>query len=454
MPTRRDLLRAWGATAVGMYGLSQWLGQNGLDDGISTRADEWLVRDPAGRLDLASGFTYRTLSPHGAAMDDGLVVPALHDGMAAFPGSNGRTILIRNHELAEGVGGAFGPDNAALDRVSPELIYDRGHGRSPSLGGTTTLVYDTRTQRLESQVLSLAGTMRNCAGGPTPWQTWVSCEESVQRVGDRHERDHGYAFEVPTWARRPVEPVPLAAMGRFNREAIAVDPNTGIVYQTEDREDGLITRFIPDRPGDLRSGGRLEALAVRDAPSLDTRQWSAFTSVPVGKPLAVRWIPLDDVEAPSDDLRKRGFLAGAARFARPEGIWSTPDALYFTCSTGGAAKAGQIWRYTPSRNPASEDDAPGTLELFVESPGKTSMEMCDNLTVAPWGDLFVCEDGPTPNRILRVTPDGKTHPFARNAGSTSEFAGACFSPDGTTMFVNVQFPGVTVAITGDWASLT
>lgn len=451
MPTRRDLLRSLGATALGLQGLSLWLGRAGDDVALPAG----LVVDPAGRLDLPPGFRYRLFSPVGDELDDGLLVPGLHDGMAAFPGSNGRTVLVRNHEISEGVGGAFGDDNARLAKLPDGALYDAGHGRTPCLGGTTTLVYDTRTHELVSQHLTLAGTRRNCAGGPTPWHTWVSCEETTQRADGRHERDHGYAFEVPAWARAPIEPLPLRAMGRFCREAIAVDRSSGVVYQTEDRDDGIVTRFVPDRPGDLAAGGRLEALAFADADSVDTRHWNELTRVPIGERLAVRWVPLDDVEAPDDDLRQRGFVAGAARFARGEGLWAGRDEIVFTCTTGGAARAGQLWRYRPSPREGTPDEAaaPGTLELFVESEGRGQMDMCDNLTIAPWGDLFVCEDGPGENRILRVTPAGEVVPFARNVGSSSELAGACFAPDGETLFVNIQFPGVTAAITGPWERL-
>lgn len=451
MPTRRDMLRSLGATALGMQGLALWMRAPGDGDGSGSTAVS-LVTDPAGQLDLPEGFSYRLFSHVGEAMDDGLVVPGLHDGMAAFAGSNGRTVLVRNHELSSGEGGAYGEDNALLSKLPDGALYDAGHGRTPSLGGTTTVVYDTRTHEVVSQSLTLAGTLRNCAGGPTPWNTWVSCEETAQRADGRHERDHGYAFEVPTWARGPVDPRPLRAMGRFQREAIAVDPASGVVIQTEDREDGIVTRFVPDRPGDLHGSGRLEALAFADADSVDTRHWSPMTRVPKGERLAVRWIPLDDAESPDDDLRHRGFAAGAARFARGEGLWTGRGEIVFTCTTGGAAHAGQLWRYRPSAREGTpaEVDAPGTLELFVESEGRGQMDMCDNLTIAPWGDLIVCEDGPAPNRILRVTPAGEVTPFALNAGSGSEFAGACFSPDGKTLFVNVQFPGVTVAITGPW----
>lgn len=171
----------------------------------------------------------------------------------------------------------------------------------------------------------------------------------------------------------------------------------------------------------------------------------------------VRWIDLDDVESPNADLRRRGFLAGAARFARGEGIWAGDGELFFAATSGGAAQAGQIWRYEPSRDEGQRGERlqPGTLTLFVESPHRRMIDMCDNLTIAPWGDLVLCEDGPGDNHLVGVTRRGDIYPLARNAmvdkrGSASELAGATFSPDGTTLFCNIQGAGVTLAITGPW----
>lgn len=294
--------------------------------------------------------------------------------------------------------------------------------------------------------------MRNCAGGPTPWQTWISCEETTQKAGDGGTKDHGYNFEVlATAASGIAEPVPLRAMGRFNHEAVAVDPASGVVYQTEDRGDGLIYRFLPSTPGELAKGGRLQALVVDGQPSLDLRNWKEQTARP-RQAFCTRWIDLDDVEAPEDDLRFRGFEAGAARFARGEGMWYGQSTVYFACTNGGRAKKGQIWRYTPSRfeGQSAEKNEPGTLELFVEPNSGGLIDNADNLTVSPWGDLILCEDGSGRQFLVGVTPAGTIYKFARNAVSRSEFAGATFAPDGSTLFVNIQSDGLTLAITGPW----
>ncbi len=426
-----------------------------------------LVPDPNGLLDLPSGFTYRILSQTGERMDDGLLVPGCHDGMAAFPGPNGKTILVRNHEMEIDPVGT-GPLNSGakeIGKIGRGKLYDPGKGTKPPLGGTTTLIYDTRTGALEKHYMSLAGTLRNCAGGPTPWNSWLSCEETVQRAEETFEKDHGYNFEVPASAGGLVTPVPLVAMGRFNHEAVAVDARTGIVYQTEDRNDGLIYRFIPNHPGELTAGGRLQALRIRDMKSAETRNWKSwidtifrwtYDPIPVGQPMDVEWVDIENVESPQDDLRYQGREEkGAARFARGEGMWYGGDAIYFVCTNGGLHRVGQVWRYRPSpfEGTSAEDKRPGQLELFIEPNNGNLLENGDNVTISPCGDLILCEDGSQSQFLVGVTPDGKLYKFAKNVLNTSELAGATFSPDGSTLFVNIQRPGMTLAITGPWQSL-
>ena len=456
--SRRHFLQTSAAFALGFSGLRTLFGCDNADipntRAISERFGP-LQPDPAKILDLPEGFSYQIISRKGEQMTDGFFVPADHDGMAAFPGPKSLTILVRNHEvnLNDDAGdGPFGPGNELLTRLGPDDLYDAGHNGQPCLGGTTTLVYDTDAQRLESHHLSLAGTLRNCAGGPTPWNSWISCEETVQRAGEQCAHDHGYPFEVPASATPGLaRPVPLKAMGRFRHEAVAVDPATGVVYQTEDVGDGLLYRFIPNQPGQLAEGGRLQALAVVEQPSLDTRNWEATTVTP-GTTLDTRWFDLDDVEAPDNDLRLRGFEQGAARFARGEGMWYGDNAVFFACTNGGAAERGQIWRYVPSLFEGTPEEAgkPGRLELFVEPNDPGLVDNADNLTVTPWGDLILCEDGSGDQYLVGITPQGTVYKFAHNAVSDSEFAGATFSPDGSTLFVNIQGDGLTLAITGPW----
>ena len=392
-----------------------------------------LVSDPAGLIDLPQGFTYRVLSRLGDVMSDGGRVPDNADGMGCFDLGGGKWALVRNHELSPGAdnGGATGP---AFDFTGPD--------RAPLPGGTTTIVLDAASLAVERQFRSLSGTIRNCAGGVTPWGSWLSCEENVSRAGGKIGQDHGWIFEVPASATGPVNPVPLKAMGRFNHEAAAVDPLTGIVYLTEDRDDGLLYRFIPQVKGQLAQGGRLQALVLNGI--ADTRNWRG-SAVKTGAGLAVRWVDLDQVESPNDDLRKRGAAAGAAVFARGEGIWMGDKELYFACTSGGAARLGQIFRLRLGA-------ATERLELFFESTDPDQFNYGDNLTVAPNGHLIVCEDQYTDDAVnfLRgITPMGQAYPFGRLRLKT-ELAGACYSPDGRTLFVNIFSPAQTLAITGPW----
>jgi hypothetical protein len=389
-------------------------------------------------------------------MDDGLLVPGDHDGMAAFAGPNGKTILVRNHELfvPETNKSPFGADRRLLDKVPPERVYDLGHATNAlCIGGTTTLVYDTKLQQLNRHFLSLAGTVNNCAGGPTPWNTWLTCEETTVRADENFTKDHGYVFEVPADAESGlIEPRPIKAMGRFRHEAVCVDPKSGIVYLTEDTADGLIYRFIPNKPGDMHAGGRLQALAVRGRKSLDTRNWSFFREVGLNTKLPCAWVDLDEIDSPNNDLRFQGADRGAAIFARGEGMWFGRETVFFACTKGGWEEAGQIWKYTPSpgEGTAREESAPGALELFIEPNDRGLIDNADTLTVAPWGDLVICEDGADTQYLVGATPEGKLYKLARNAKGVSEFAGATFSPDGGTLFVNMQYDGITFAITGPW----
>ena len=454
--SRRYFLKNAGAFAVGFSGLHTLFDR--LERGPVPRTGFGPLRsDPDGVLDLPEDFEYQIISRIGDQMEDGFYVPADPDGMAAFPGPDGLTLLVRNHEVSAGVSGQqgpFGADNELLSRLGREAFYDAGQSAGgPCLGGTTTLVYNTKNQSLVRQHLSLMGTVRNCAGGPTPWNTWITCEESIERKGAFCAKDHGFNFEVPA-SEKPglADPVPLKDMGRFRHEAVAVDPNTSIVYQTEDRHEGLIYRFLPNEPEQLAEGGRLQALAIQGHPSLDTRNWEAGPTVTPGTVLDVEWIDLDNVLSPEDDLRFRGFEQGAARFARGEGMWYGDKAIYFACTNGGSEKKGQIWRYVPEsvEAPTAGHGGPGTLELFVEPNDAEVVENADNLTVAPWGDLIVCEDGSNEQFLVGVTPDGEIYEFAHNAVDNSEFAGATFSPDGSTLFVNIQGEGLTLAISGPW----
>lgn len=396
---------------------------NGLS--IHTEGYGPLIPDPNRLLDLPRGFQYRAFSHTGERMSDGFPVPAKHDGMAAFPGPNNTTILIRNHELSPNQTPSVQGGNA----------YD-----PQCTGGTTTLVLNAQRQLIRHYA-SLTGTYRNCAGGPTPWGSWISCEEntSTPESDPAVSKRHGYNFEVPIQATGPVEPKPLVEMGRFNHEAVAVDPDSNIVYQTEDRGDGLFYRFRPQQPQNLQVGGVLEALKIKGQPQLNTKQ-----DIPVGQPLPVEWVRIENPDPLTDTVRAEGYAKGAALFSRGEGICLGKGEVLFCCTSGGVASLGQIWRYTP-------DADGGNLTLFVEPNNPGVLDYPDNLTMAPFGDLFLCEDGRGEQFIRGINQQGQLYSFARNALNDKELAGACFATNPLTLFVNIQTPGITFAIWGPFA---
>lgn len=421
-----------------------------------------LRSDPDQVIDLPPGYTYRVVSRAGNRMNDGLVVPHNHDGMAAFPGPDGRIILVCNHEIerSDFARSAFAPSFEQVPKSVRDRIYDLGDGSTPSPGGTTTTIYNPATGKTERQYLSLAGTEVNCAGGSTPWGSWLSCEECFESPGlglsglhmVRRAQKHGYVFEVPALGDGLAEPLPIREMGRFVHEACAIHEASGIVYMTEDQHHSLFYRYIPNVKGRLHEGGRLQALMI-DCPGLSgTHNWSRKPDVTPGTAMCTRWIDLEDVDSNYDDLRDRGAESGATTFARGEGLCAAGDDIVFTCTIGGRARLGQVFAYRPSphEGSAAEVDKPGTLTLLAESSEQSLLRNSDNLTMAPWGDLIICEDTSDHCGLIGMRADGTQYTVADNPHSNSELAGVCFSPDGRTLFVNIQYPGLTVAITGPW----
>ncbi len=466
-PHRRDLI-AGSAAAFAFTGLARSVAAQAAST-EETYVNEVhgygpLIPDPNRLLDLPEGFSYEVISQSGDTMDDGLFVPGQFDGMGCFQLDGTRVALVRNHELkgSSGLHRNLGPGGFRQERIGlldAAKGYDTYKDGRPLPGGTTTLVYDLETRQVVRQFLSLSGTSTNCCGGHTPWGSWLTCEETEETSASADvTKAHGYVFEVPANGTGLADPVPLKAMGRFEHEAVCVDPRTGIVYLTEDKSDGLFYRFIPTTPGKLVEGGRLQAMAFRDARGSDSsntrnRIWS------VGDWREVVWIDMEDVESPAGDLRIRGHAAGATLVARGEGIFWGDEELYLTATSGGPIERGQILRYVPSRfeGSAGERLSPGRMQLFVESADEKTINMGDNLCVAPWGHLVVCEDNYSSsirNHVKGVTPDGKLYTIARNVFTgNSEFAGAVFSPDGEVLFVNLQYPGITYAIRGPWSSV-
>jgi secreted PhoX family phosphatase len=304
-------------------------------------------------------------------------------------------------------------------------------------GGCTKLVVDRNRKVVESFAV-LSGTATNCAGGCTPWGGWITCEEQFVYGA----QPHGYAFEIDKRTVEPVTPEPIKAAGRFVREAVAWHDE--ILYQTEDTGNACFYRYTPDqRPtkvGDLAaSTGVLEALVIKGSPNATTT-----TGWPVGKPFEVEWVTLEVPDPPADTLRLEAQAKGAAVFTREEGIWVGDGRVYFDCTNGGDAGLGQIWEYDPRAE---------TLTLVYESDDIAKLNNPDNLCVIPpTGDLFLCEDIVSPQFVRGLTTDGQIYDFAKAITTDSEFCGATFGYDGTTLFLNQQGPGVTYAIWGPWRS--
>ncbi|MER8266024.1 alkaline phosphatase PhoX [Streptomyces griseus] len=408
-----------------------------------------LVPDPDGLLDLPKGFRYRVLSREGDPLRSGEgLVPGNHDGMAALRGRNGRIHLVRNHENR---------NTARIGVPTVEgLTYDPA-----AKGGCTSLELDGRNKVLGERV-AIAGTAVNCAGGPTPWRTWLTCEENEDKAGTNgYTKDHGFIFEVDGADPRRTGAVPLTAMGRFQHEAIAVDPKSGIVYETEDAFDrpfGLFYRFLPEKPlggtGSLRAGGALEAMRVPGVPDLSSVQETG-TSFD-----RIEWVPVPDPLAAQTPIRFQDFgPKGITHAQKLEGCYWGGSSVYFVSSfarsdEGSAADHyGQVWRYEPGKRRLTLVVIFGP-DTDVQLPGESP----DNICLAADGGLMVCEDGGGAQHVLGVTRRGEVYAMARgrqNIGTPEEpewgeFAGVAFSPDGSTMYVNCYTPGTTFAVTGPW----
>ena len=402
-----------------------------------------LKPDPLGVLDLPAGFKYQVFSREGDPMTHGGPVPGSHDGMAAFSAGFLGTWLVRNHEIDS--------DAVAEDGVAPVPMVRGGTYDVEAPGGTTTLLVG-RHGRLLGHWASLAGTQNNCAGGPSPWGTWLTCEED-DSVG---AKPHGYVFEVDPWFGG--NPRPIKGMGRFEHEAVAFDAR-GAVYLSEDAGDpfGCLYRFRPDNRrggrGSLHAGGTLTAAAIEGV----TGDLSIVQEP--GTKLRVSWIDVPNADPGEDDekVREQVIDAGATPIMKAEGLWTGNDGtIWFVSSRGdgpdaedeedrsAAVHAGQIWRYDPGSQ---------KIELVVIFPAGAPHDGPDNITVGPHGFALVCSDGEDEQSVTAIRDDGQIYPFARNAFSDDEFAGATFSPDGDTLFVNIQGqPALTFAITGPWAA--
>jgi len=403
------------------------------------------------RLALPLGYAYTTISAAGDMMSDGVATPAFQDGMAAFRGPRGSVRVVRNHEV-NGDGPPIGDGTKAYD--------------ANTVGGATTFQVSGHERKLDGHWVSLNGTTFNCAGGPTPWGTWMSVEETVNgpdvgvdfagQGGAAFAQKHGYMFEVDSrWGPGEYRTAtPIRNIGRLPHEAAAFDPWTGFVYQTEDQflfPAGIYRYRPPRHPLLVRrilDGGVLEMLRIRGA----TSPTVLGGPVPPGSQFEIDWVRIPEPDfdgggrSNDDAIRTvslQGFAQNAAMFARPEGLWYHAGAMFFSCTSGGGDISvpgplgqygtgnGQIWRLDLHRR---------RLTLLFQSSGPAELDLPDNLTVTPRGSVVICEDGGDGNFIRILTRHGHLVNFAQNITDrpNDEFAGVTISPDNRTMFVNIQ----------------
>ncbi|MBP2402226.1 putative phosphatase [Streptomyces netropsis] len=439
-------------------------GETGADDAAELGRRKLgygpLVADPKGLLALPAGFSYRVITRTGVTkLESGEPTPSNHDGTAAFAGSRGSILLVNNHEL----GGARTkwPHPVPL---APGLVYD------PAAAGGCTVVEVAGRGGHVAEWVGIAGTSTNCAGGSTPWGTWLTCEETEDKAGKNGmTKDHGYVFEVdPKDRRAGRDPRPIKALGRYAHEAVVVDPKRGHLYLTEDASgpNGLFFRWTPPQGfqhgrGRLRTladeAGSLEAFKCFDSGGRFVDDLSRATET--GTVYGVDWVEVPDRDAKSVSVRKQFKDGEVTRARKLEGMWWGDGGVYVVASfareESPAPHDGQVWFYNPRRR---------TLTLKVRfgvnaSPERDgALDGPDNITVSPYGGLVIAEDGNGVQHLFGATDDGRTYPIARNElniGSAdkpeySEFTGVTFSPDGRTLFANLQDPGIMLAITGPW----
>lgn len=413
---------------------------------------------PGRILALPEGFDYKVLGEVGKRTAGGLIHPDDPDAMGVFPGPDGGSVVVSNHEN--------GPDDEFVVPHDEGIVFDPG-----ARGGTSTMIVDAQNN-LTGHYASLAGTVNNCAGGITPWGTWLSCEETEVRRGAALQFDHGYVFEVdPAGPQANVgrSGIPLKFLGRYSHEACAVDPDSGAIHLTEDAggPNGLYYRWTP--PVGYRQGagvlhelsqngtainvGKLEAMKCFDADGNHVPDLAAATDV--NTRYHVEWVEVPDRDAAKVSVRKQFSNDQITRARKLEGQWWADGGAYFVSSfarlsDGSVAEHdGQVWHYDPKWQTIRLKTIFG-VNIDPGAEG-TNFDGPDNITVSPHGGLIMAEDGNGKSHLVGVTTFGKAYPLALNQTGDSEFCGPAFNAAGDTLFVNIQSgPGYTLAITGPW----
>jgi len=443
-----------------------------------------LQDDPNGILALPEGFSYTIVTREGVTdLSAGQgKTPAFHDGTGVVAAGHNKLTIIQNHELTPHQA-SFGVPHIA------GTVYDPG---AVNAGGCTVITTDGNAKSTAEWV-GISGTVRNCAGGVTPWGTWLTCEETFINAGaawsaagqtGTYEKNHGYVFEVLQSESGRQLPKPIKAFGRYEHEALAVEPNLKHVYLSEDASgpNGLFYRWTAPSGTRLRLGlanllgdtaGKLEAMQIRLDDGSIVPDVAYITSAQLGRPFKVTWTEVPDRDAVSTPTRRQFADGTVTRGKKFEGVWSNGTGAYVVNSFAFATADlpadatrhdGMVWFYDYAdetitlvtyfpHNPAAETEGtfPKYTDLTFDGP--------DNVTVTPWGTLILAEDGVRASHVLSAVPGGPTYAIARNqlpngtangVPTYSEFTGPTFAPDGKTLFVNIQVPGITLAITGPW----
>ena len=433
-----------------------------------------LVNDPNRLLALPKGFSYKIVAQSGVTQTQDGLYPSDPDGMGVFrrPGRDGGSILVCNHEIGR-------KESPYVPKTVPGLVYDK-----QAYGGTTTIEVDRDGNRVDAYT-SVAGTDNNCAGGITPWKTWLTCEEVERKAGTLVDRlidgkevavpllkDHGYVFEVdPRSQEANIDqaPIPLTFLGRYSHEAVAVDPDRHVIYLTEDAASpfGLYYRWKPPQ-GFRGEKGALAELASETAGITAGRlqAMSCYSgkrhiadlslATEVGTTYRVRWVDVPDRDATSVSIRNQFSADDPVTHAQKlEGQWWGLGGVYFVSSfarrTAGSPRNhdGQVWFYDPRERTVTLKTIFGR-NLNPAVPGNPgNFDGPDNITVSPHGGLILAEDGSGIQHLIGVSRGGTAYPMARNQRNNSEFAGPAFSADGRILFLNI-YAGWTFAVTGPW----